>query len=131
MDPETPKLHQGNVTHRKERLVNGRLETQGVHNVRGHTGATRIVYEKVGDHLEATFNDGVLVVTLLNPDGTHWMMRYSDPHGWTFTDETEMVPGGATIKSTDNSPTGPVVTVVRFLDAPCSVVDAELAKYPE
>jgi len=131
MDPKTPTLHQGNVTHRKERLENGRLETQNVYTVRGHTGATRIVYEKVGDHLEATFGAGVLVVTLLNPEGTHWLMRYSDSRGWTYTDETEVVPGGVTIRSTDESPDGPVVTVGRFLDAPCAVVDAELAKYPE
>ena len=133
MDPSTPTLRPGNVTHKKERFLNGQLETQNVHvHVHpDHVGATRIVYKPVGDHLESAFQRGVIVVTLLSPDATHWILHYSDPSGWTFSDESVPVPGGQLARSIDPSPNGPVVTETRFLDAPCEVVDAELARHPE
>jgi hypothetical protein len=140
MDPKTPELLQGNVTHTKQRLHDGRLETQNVHIQAGRAGSTRLVYRPVGDHLEATLGAGTIVARLEAPDATRWTLHYRDASGWEFTDEFVIDDTGLTITSIDpkheleikaGAKKGSKKTVVRFLPASCDVVDAELAKHPE
>jgi hypothetical protein len=133
-DPRTPELPQGNVTHAKHRWIEGRFETANVHRQAGRAGATRIVYQPVGDRFEATLGDGQLVLTRLALDGSHWHLHFRDPaSGWEFSDESKVDADGMTITSTDPQPDGapPKRTELRFVPAPCADVDAALAQHPE
>jgi hypothetical protein len=113
----------------KQRLVDGRLEDQNVHEQGGHRGATRLVYRPVGDHLEAMFQGTAIVARLIEPDGSRWTLHFAGD-GMEFTDETSIAHGVLTVTSTDQTERGPEVTVVRFLPVGCDVVDSELANYP-
>lgn len=138
LDPKEPELPQGNVTHTKQRLIDGRLETANVHIQNGRAGATRVVYRPagalLGNRLESDFHGVTIVAELHQADASHWTLDYHDPSsGWRFTDESRIDASGLTITSTDPAPageSGAVTTTVHFLPAPCEVVDAALARHP-
>ena len=130
-DPQQPALPQGDVTHTRQRLVEGRLETESVHVQAGRAGATRLVFTPIEDRLEATFGGVTVTPRLLAPDASHWTLAYSDPaSGLEFTEESRVAAGVLTVTSTDPGEDGPVTTPVRFVPASCATVVAELAKHP-
>lgn len=129
--PDEPPLPQGDVTHTRQRLRAGRLEVESVHVQAGRGGATRLVFEPAGDHLEARFGGVTMTATLLAPDGARWILSYRDPaSGVELTEESRLVDDGLTVTSTDPGEGGPVTTTVRFVSTPCANVVAELARYP-
>jgi hypothetical protein len=134
VDPKEPSLPQGNVTHQKQRLVDGRLEFQSVHVQFGKAGATRLVFSPVGDHLETVYR-GVTMIAKLRGDARdpmHWTLHYADPmNGLEFSEESVSDRVGLTVISIDRHGDAIARSNVRFLSAPCTQVDAELAKYPE
>jgi hypothetical protein len=131
VDPKQPVLPQGNVTHIKQRFIEGRIETANV-NVQGdRTAATRLVYRKVGDHYESELSGLRLFAKLYKPDASHWAIRVVDDKlGYNFEDEMRIDATGLTVTSTEHGVEGAPKSVVKHLPAPCSVVDAELAKHP-
>lgn len=130
-DPREPARPQGDVTHTRQRLIDGRLELESVHVQAGRAGATRLVFTPVGDHLEAVFGGVTVTVRLQAPDASRWALAYSDPaSGLEFTEENVVADGVLTVTSTDPGEAGPVKTPVRFVPAACSIVVAELAKHP-
>ena len=131
-DPKQPALPQGDVTHTRNRYVDGRLELESVNNQGGMGGALRLVFKPAGDHLEADFRGVPIKVKLDTPDGVNWTLSYDDPAaGLSFQETNRVKDGVLTVTSTDPDGQGSAeVTPVRFLPAPCSVVVAELAKYP-
>lgn len=138
VNPNQPELPQGNVTHTKQRLIDGHLETANVHVQHGRAGATRVVYRPagglLGNRLESDFHGVTMVAELHQADASHWTLTYHDPSsGWRFTDESRIDTNGLSITSTDPGPPGEdsvVKTTVHFLPAPCEVVDAALARHP-
>lgn len=126
-----PALPQGDVTHTRQRLVDGGITIESVHVQAGRGGATRLAFKPVGDHLEATLAGVVVTAKLLKPDASHWTLSYNDPaSGLTFSEESVLAKGVLTVTSTDPGEGQPVTTPVRFLPTSCAVVVAELAKYP-
>ncbi len=118
---------EGNITHLRQRVIEGRIETDSVF-VRGTTGgATRLVLTPVGDHLEATVRGQTVTARLLAADGSHWTLSYRDTSkGFVLDEDSTLVGGVLTVTSID--PTQK--TAVRYLPASCDVVVAQLANYP-
>jgi hypothetical protein len=135
-DPNEPDLPQGNVTHTRQRLIDGRLEVESVNVQLGNGGATRLVFRPTGDHgsrptLEAKLGGVTVTAKLLAPDASHWSLSYRDPESkLEFAEEDTLAGGVLTVISTDSSDSGPVKTAVKYVPASCDVVVAELAKYP-
>jgi hypothetical protein len=130
-DPKQPVDPAGWVTHTRNRYVDGRLELESVNN-RGPGGAMRLVFAPAGDHLEARLQGVLVTVKLDTPDGLNWTLSYDDPAtGLSFQEADTVKDGVLSVTSTDpDGHGGAKVTELRFLPAPCSVVAAELAKYP-
>jgi len=130
-DPKQLVDPAGWVTHTRNRYVDGRLELESVNN-RGMGGAVRLVFEPAGDHLEAKLQGVLIKVKLDTPDGLDWTLSYDDPGtGLSFQEADTVKDGVLTVTSTDPDGQGSAkVTALRFLPTPCSVVVAELAKYP-
>jgi len=130
-DPAAPELAQGSVSHVRQRVIDGRLETESAFVRAGHGGASRLVFQPTGDHLEAVVHGVQATARLLAPDGSHWVLSYSDPKRDVTFSENSMIAGGVlTVTSIDPSASGPASPPVRFVAASCDVVVAELAKYP-
>ncbi|MDX2094075.1 MAG: hypothetical protein SFX73_39960 [Kofleriaceae bacterium] len=129
-DPAQPALPQGDVTHTRSRFADGRLELESINTQGGQAGATRIVFTPVGDHLEANFRGVPVLVRMDTLD--NWTLSYSDPKsGLAFQEKNKVVNGVLTVTTTEPTADGSArETAVRYLAAPCSVVVAELAKYP-
>ncbi len=130
-DPAATELAQGSVSHVRQRVIDGRLETESVFVQAGRGGASRLVFQPAGDHLEAVVRGVPATARLLAPDGSHWVLSYSDPaRGLTFSENSMIASDVLTVTSIDASAPGPTSAPVRFLAASCDVVVAELAKYP-
>jgi len=74
-----------------------------------------------------------ITIKLDTPDATSWVLRYDDPVAKvTFQEKNVVANDILTVTSIDPGEAGKAATEtpVRFLPAPCSVVVAELAKYP-
>jgi hypothetical protein len=126
-DPQTPTFPDGNVTHYKQRFVDGRLETRNVHAHPDRIGSTRINYVRDGDHLQLTWDTGSDIVQLFAADASRWT-RHETEHGdWVATEEIAIGSEGmtSTVLGRDLS-----ISRIHFIPAPCSVVDTELAKHP-
>lgn len=131
-DPKEPALPQGDVTYTRNRYVEGRLELESINNQGGMVGVTRLVLAPAGDHLEATLRGVKVTVKLDTPDGQSWTLSYSDPaSGLAFEEKNTVNAGVLTVVSTELGGEGSgQVTAVRYLPTACSIVVAELAKYP-
>jgi hypothetical protein len=129
-DPNQPALPQGDVTHTRSRYADGKLELESINNQGGQAGVTRLVFSPVGDHLEANFRGVAVLVRMDTPD--NWTLSYNDPaSGLSFQEKNKVENGVLTVTSIDPTEDGSAKeTAVRYLPAPCSVVVAELAKYP-
>ncbi len=126
-DPGEPLRAEGNITHLRQRVIDGRIETDSVF-VRGTAGgATRLVLAPVGDHLEATVKGQTVTARLLAADGSHWTLSYRDTSKGVVLDEDSMLADGVlTVTSIEEAQK----TAVRYLPASCDLVVAELASYP-
>jgi hypothetical protein len=126
-DPAEPMREEGTITHLRQRVIDGRIETDSVF-VRGTAGgATRLVLAPVGDHLEATVRGQTVTARLLTADGSHWTLSYRDTSKGFVLDEDSMLADGVlTVTSIDPMQK----TAVRYLPASCDVVVAALASYP-
>ena len=126
-DPAEPDQPQGNVGFIRQRVIEGRIETDSVFVQGGAGGATRLVLTPKGDHLEATLKGQLVTARLLVADGSHWILSYKDDaHGLSFDEDSVIAGGILTVTSMD----GGEKTAVKFIPASCDVVVAELAKYP-
>jgi hypothetical protein len=133
-DPKTPVLPQGNVTHSKERLIDDAFENANVNIVKGVHGSFRGRFVRVsGTRFEQDYLRGKLVLELRRPDATSYTIRFDDPDSdWWFAEDVVIDATGETTISTDPTGEGSAVehTTTRMINAPCDVVDAELAKHP-
>lgn len=109
----------GGVTHVRQRVVDGRIESDAVFP----GGASRLVLAPKGDHLEGTVKGTAVTARLLGADGSHWMLTIP---GRLDEDSTIDGDGMLTVTSMEAG----TKTIARFLPASCDVVVAELAKYP-
>lgn len=109
----------GGVTHVRQRVVDGRIESDAVFP----GGASRLVLAPKGDHLEGTVKGTAVTALLLAADGAHWTLTIP---GRLDEDSTIDRDGVLTVTSLEAG----TRTVARFLPASCDVVVAELAKYP-
>jgi hypothetical protein len=126
-DPAEPDQPQGNVAFIRQRVIQGRIESDSVFVQSGAGGATRLVLTPNGDHLEATLKGQLVTARLLVADGSHWILSYKDDaHGLSFDEDSVIAGGILTVTSMD----GGAKTAVKFIPASCDVVVAELAKYP-
>ncbi|MBL0216186.1 MAG: hypothetical protein IPQ07_20165 [Myxococcales bacterium] len=126
-DPGEPDRPDGNVTHLRQRVIEGRIESDSVFVQGGSGGATRLVLKPVGDHLEATLRGQTVTARLLVADGSHWTLSYRDTgKGLVFDEDSVVTDGVLTVTSIDAQQK----TAVRFVPTSCDVVVAELAKYP-
>ncbi len=126
-DPADPMREEGNITHLRQRVIDGRIESDSVF-VRGTAGgATRLVLTPVGDHLEATLRGQTVTARLLAVDGSHWTLSYRDTSKGLVLDEDSMLADGVlTVTSIDPTQR----TTSRFLPGSCDIVVAALANYP-
>ena len=109
----------GGVTHVRQRIVEGRIESDAVYP----GGASRLVLTPKGDHLEGTVKGTAVTARLLAADGSHWMLSIPGR-----LDEDSTIDGGGMLTVT--SMEAGTKTIARFLPASCDIVVAELAKYP-
>lgn len=127
-DPKQPATPQGDVSFTRQRYADGTLAIETVHEQAGIAGATRLVFTQRGDALTTTFRGATVTATLDTPDASRWTMTYTDPKGLKFTEANAIQDGVLTVTSSTPGDTAPTTT--RYLAASCSVVVAELAKYP-
>lgn len=109
----------GGVTHVRQRVIEGRIESDAVFA----GGASRLVLRPKGDHLEGTVKGTAVTARLLVADGSHWMLSIP---GRLDEDNTIDADGILTVTSMEAG----TKTIARFVPASCDVVVAELAKYP-
>ena len=109
----------GGVSHVRQRVVEGRIESDAVFP----GGASRLVLSPKGEQLVGTVKGTAVTARLLVADGSHWMLTIP---GRLDEDNTIDADGVLTVTSHEAG----TKTVARFLPASCDVVVAELAKYP-
>jgi hypothetical protein len=119
-------------THVKQRLSAQRLETAGVTDLGGMVEGGSRVYQLAGDHYDAPEGSWPPSrVTLQAPDGTRWTatLHPDKDESRRIELETRIDASGMTV--TQRRITGDHAEVDFddvFVPAPCSVVDAALAK---
>lgn len=114
-----PQDPAGGVTHVRQRVVDGRIESDAVFP----GGASRLVLSPKGDHLEGTAKGTAVTARLLTADGSHWLLTIP---GRLDEDSTIDADGMLTVTSMEAG----TKTIARFLPASCDVVVAALASYP-
>ncbi|MBL9016023.1 MAG: hypothetical protein JNL83_17680 [Myxococcales bacterium] len=133
LDPaDTDPAHQ-TVTHLRQRVVAGGIESESVMFTGKGAGAHRLKLVPVGDHLEDAASGSSITARLLAADGSHWMLSFRPPAGSgamnvAFDEDSTIVDGILTVTSMIVG--DPKKTVIRYVPASCDVVVAELAKYP-
>ena len=131
LDPADTNPEHQLVTHVRQRVIEGRIETESVLFTGKGGGANRMVLEPVGDHLEDARRGGMITARLLASDGSHWTLAFRPQAGSGAMnqpfDEDSLIDGGVL---TVTSMVGGGKTVIRYPAASCDVVVAELAKYP-
>ena len=131
LDPADTNPEHQLVTHVRQRVIEGRIETESVMFTGKGGGANRMVLKPVGDHLEDARAGGMITARLLAPDGSHWTLAFRPQAGSGAMnqpfDEDSMINDGVL---TVTSMVGGGKTVIRYPAASCDVVVAELAKYP-
>jgi hypothetical protein len=130
VDPGTPKIDAGNVTHSKHRYLPDRYETTNVNVRNGVHRTSWFTLKRTGDHYELADDDGTYTMVLDEPDGSRSTLQFRGRSEWKYSDVTVIDDDGMTITSTDYDADGtPVKTTVKFRRAPCYVVDAALRRY--
>ena len=109
----------GGVTHVRQRVIDGRIESDAVFP----GGASRLVLAPKGDHLEGTVKGTAVTARLLAADGSHWILTIP---GRLDEDSTVDADGLLTVTSMEAG----TKTISRFLPASCDIVVAQLAAYP-
>jgi len=133
LDPADTNPEHQTVTHIRQRVVEGRIESDSVLFTGKGAGANRMVFKPVGDHLE-TAQGPVLTARLLSPDGSHWTLAFRPEKGsgamnQPFDEDSLIADGVLTVTSMiTNEGTK---TSIRYVPASCDDVVAELAKYPQ
>ncbi len=131
LDPADTNPEHQLVTHVRQRVIEGRIETDSVMFMGKGGGANRMVLHPVGDHLEDTRGGGAITARLLAADGSHWTLAFRPPAGsgamnQPFDEDSVIADGVLTVTSM----VGGGKTVIRYVPTSCDVVVAELAKYP-
>ncbi len=131
LDPSDTNPEHQLVTHVRQRVIDGRLESESVMFTGKGGGANRMVLKPVADHLEDARGGGVITARLLVPDGSHWTLAFRPEKGsgamnQPFDEDSMIDSAGLTVTSM----VGGAKTVIRYPAASCDVVVAELAKYP-
>lgn len=133
LDPADTNPEHQTVTHIRQRVVDGRIESDSVLSTGKAGGANRMVLVPKGDHLEDAKMGGVLTARLLAADGSHWTLSFRPEKGsgalnQPFDEDSVITDGVLTVTSMfTNEGTK---TTIRYVPASCDVVVAELAKYP-
>ncbi len=131
LDPTDTNPEHQLVTHLRQRVIEGRIETDSVMVTGKGGGANRMVLSPVGDHLEDARGGGMITARLLAADGTHWTLAFRPAAGsgalnQAFDEDSVIERGVLSVTSM----VGGAKTVIQYVPASCDVVVAELAKYP-